>query len=351
MNVKKLVYLCISIATLIVSLVFSVDGASVTAKFDANKAEIVTETTQLSDIIDCLPSSSYYYGSEEGVSENFKSVTMVEESKLEITNQVGMLPAGYRLNRTLSIYFTEEGAYYQSQGVQTERKQTIDGCFDIQLLFDIEIYISNKKVFVKYNRYETTAQAGYVFEEMQQMMFDTIKKNYGKWIDLSCEVVEMDEENPDAYENMTEEQQEEFAVQYITSMVSLEMISQLITTNDQNIESLKGLGTFIGTNPDAFTVNNNSFDLLEDYSDAFANYMGGFKGRFNINLQTPATPRMYFQGSLTMNNKVYANMTYKTTFKNIGNTYVNAPESIKFNISDFMGEYIQKLLTNMQEEN
>lgn len=341
MNVKKLVYLCISIALLIVSLVFSVDGPSVNAEFAPNKGEAITETTQLSDIIANLPSSQDYYYLENATNENFKSVTMVEEGKAEYNT-------GFTLNRTLTIYFTEKGAYYQTRGVQSQRTETENGTFNVDLIFDAEIYITNEKVFIKYNRYESKAPAGVEIDEMQVKMFDTIKKNYGKWIDLSYSGPKIDPENPEGLENMTEE---EIYKNMLIQETSLQLINAFISINDSNVAQLQGLGAFIATNIDKFLKSENSYTLDSQYNDLLSAYLGGFKGQFNVNLNNPNTPRMHFNGNLSTTNTTLASIEFTTTFKNVGNTSVNVPEEIDYDINDFLGEYFDELFNQMKGEN
>lgn len=332
MNVKKLVYLCISVALLVVSLVFSVDGSSVSAEFEANKSETLTEVTDLSDLVSNLPSSAAYYTSEEAVTENFKSVTMVEEAEL------GSDDAAYQLSRTLTIYFTEKGAYYQSKGVQRQRISTENGVFTVTTVFDVEIWIAKEQVFIKYNKYEVNSPKGVEIDEMQVLMFDTVKKNYGKWINLSYKGPEIDYENPEQYENMTEEEQIEIGKQMIIQQVSLALIEQFIAINDQNVTSLQALVRIVSENLDKFEKVGNSYTLMEEHRSIVAAYMGGSAtGQFNVNLDSPTTPRMSFYSS---------ELKYTVTFKNIGNTSVNVPESIKYGITDFLGEYIERIIAN-----
>ena len=335
MNVKKLVYLCISVALLVVSLVFSVDGSSVSAEFEANKSETLAEVTDLSDLVSNLPSSKVYYSSEEAASENFKSVTMVEESELNDEN------SGYQLNRILTIYFTEKGAYYQSKGVQKQRTNSENGVFTITTLFDVEIWIAQGQVFIKYNKYEVDTPKGVEIDEMQVLMFDTVKQNYGKWIDLTYQGTEIDSENPEQYENMTEEEQIELGKQMLIKQTSIALIEQFININDKNVESLQKLVTIVSTNLDKFEKVENSYTLMEEHRDILSAYMGsGMTGQFNVNLNAPTTPRMSFNSN---------DLKYIVTFKNIGNTNVNVPENIKYGIDDFLGEYFDQLIAREME--
>ena len=344
MNVKKVVNLCISIALLIVSLVFTVDGASVTAEFEAGKGEVITETTQLSDLIANLPSSGEYYTVDDATNENFKSVTMVEEGELEYPQ------AGYKLKRTLTIYFTEEGAYYQSKGIQTTRETTKDGTFETVLDFDAEIYITQGKVFIKYNKYETTVAAGVEIEEDEALMLSIIKRNYGKWIDLTYSGPAIDEENPDSYANMSEEEALKAMLIQETSAL---IIETFISINDSNVQQLQGLASFVGANSDKFekAANTESYTLSDDYRDLLKAHMGGFTGRFNVNLTMPTSPRMHFDGSMMVGGETFATLKYTTVFKNIGSTKVNAPSSIKYNISNFLGAYFDKLINDQKGGN
>ncbi len=411
MNVRKLVYLCVSLVLLVVSFVLCVDGEkTVTAQYDLEKAESITDISQLSDIVNALPSSNAYYGSTAGdgeeedgqdiISDNFKSLTYVEEGSIS-QRQYGTIT---ELDRKMTIYFTEEGAYYQAIGVQTKAKEfnvefENSNLYDLYenrsiLTFDFELYVTSGKVFMKYNKWDTTTEvwlmkancstlndsfdwvgkldpdlteeANKEVNKVEEALQETIDANLGKWIDLSVteELPEVSEEDA---ANMSKDELMDYMKVWLAAEASNLLISTYLTMNDSNVSTLLYLMQYVTTNLPLFTKHgelevyslktqnsSNGYENEDEDEEQLPAFMEYCYGNFNVNLIDPKAPKLYLDVTSSIPNVSSSDyqlvVKCTMTFKNINSTSVSVLDKAEVEFSDFISHYLEVALEAMTQE-
>ncbi len=261
---------------------------------------------------------TYSAGSAEENLAKYTSATFYNKSRASSSYSASYSGKSYSSNskytRELTIYLTKTAAYYKSVGIIMQNgSSSTDGgteSYSNYVDFDLDIYITTKTSYVKFNKFDITSSGDGATSEN----FVT-PEMLGKWFDAS------------------------------------EIAEEMLELNEENYEILYDMGLYFERNKlTHFTQTNGVYTLNKDYlqdvfSDIFdTSFPEDGRGSFSVNLSNSVKPSINFVMSTTANsNSTYS--VYSTAysennmvFSNINNTIIRFNPSRVYDIEDFINE-------------
>ncbi len=120
--------------------------------------------------------------------EKIDSLTMVENGEMSLSQQIGGETQSVTINKTMTLYLTEEAGYYISKGMSVRENDSSKRVS----YFDVHVYIGVNTVFVKFNEYSSTSTIEGEDGEEDSKGYMVIKPSKkGIWIECPIEVAAM----------------------------------------------------------------------------------------------------------------------------------------------------------------
>lgn len=217
-------------------------------------------------------------------------------------------------NRELTIYLTETSAYYDSIGkVMQSSTQTYQGetkSYSSYMDFDMEIYMSAKKCYIKFNKFDMFASGDGASSNENIIKPEML----GKWFDGD------------------------------------EIGSEFLAINQQNYAILEDLGDYFEDyRLSNFNESNGVYKLKQEYlQEVFAVVFGvpetdDMKGEFSLNLSNKVRPTVSIVQSYSASNyndgQSVSNSAYSQNnmvFSNINNTVINFKATNIYDLEDYI---------------
>lgn len=323
--------------------------------------EKVETAKDMGEILSKLPDSSNYesetggvspFGAKRAASDNdFLSYTITDTADVHSEYEkdiFGRQKSKSDIVRNMTAYFTKDAVYYVCDsnaysyfGTNYSSGEYLDYT-ESTMNISMEMYLSKEDTYIKYINYELdnkSVKNGSVVEVEENPAFEktleSISKIYGKWVDLNDtglskfeNMEEMDPTSQDSIELMMDAM-----VAYGITEIAGALKTTLRDVNDQNLRFLKNISQFY-LNADAFVSKGGSYDITDEYFNAYVNAAYGInesilkdlvaeKSTVSLSLSDQETPVITHDLDLSSSdnlNKLTASETI--SFANIGNTVV-----------------------------